>query len=148
MRRTKDAITDLAVSKGYDGGKPKTIAGAVDALAGVAGGGSGGGGGMFVKATTQTGNDDFAIDEGNPTYEEVVEYIETGNYNVKLIVRTNGGSIDHVLDLVRIYLSNGKALILEFGGNGTGTNFSEGIVQFQWSKSDPSKVVRKTKTLS
>lgn len=52
MGTIKDAIIDSAIKSGYEGEAPKTIAQAVDALAGVAGGGSGGAGGYTYSTTT------------------------------------------------------------------------------------------------
>lgn len=48
MRKIKDAITDFAIARGYDGDTPKSIARAIDTLAGVSGGGGGGGSNVIV----------------------------------------------------------------------------------------------------
>lgn len=48
MRKIKEAIADFAIASGYDGDNPKTIARAIDTLAGVSGGGGGGGSNVVV----------------------------------------------------------------------------------------------------
>jgi hypothetical protein len=94
MRRTKDAITDFAIAKGYDGDKPKTIAGAVDALAGVAGGGGAGGAAGYSYSSTAT----------DLVHEQTVNIIagtgdQEGQYFSPIVVDTQAcAGVDGIMD--------------------------------------------------
>lgn len=77
MRKIKEAITDLAIASGYSGDEPKSIARAIDTLAGVSSSGGGGGGSNVVVVPWEENASDMTITLGM-TVNEIAEALRAG----------------------------------------------------------------------
>jgi hypothetical protein len=77
MRKIKEAITDFATARGYDGDNPKSIARAIDTLAGVSSSGGGGGGSNVVVVPWEENASDMTITLGM-TVSEITEALRAG----------------------------------------------------------------------